>query len=1364
MINFLCKFYLKEYKKIFIPIFTIAIIVSFTIVLLAKEEGTAKITDKSIDIILMLDKSKSVNLKSEDSVNTLQAAEFLIDFVETYQKIEDTKINIAYIPFGKTILREDFPLKYLDVNYKNQILKEIKTGKSIKTDFIPPFIKAMELFDFSKKNKKLIILFTDGVPDIREKIRSNYPSESEVLKYFNSSTFKTIINHLTEMDIIINVIGLNDMEFGNKWTHDSKSDFIKKLWEKLLKDNPGHFYSMGAGKLKPIKKVFNIFMNSLNNDNSYWSEITSKGLSINLEPFLESFFFTIIKEGKDDTVIVMNSKGEPLQANIVGKNGRYLIYYLNTPTEEKWFLKLIRNETAWFRINKIYPEIKIKLPEAIKKEKGLPVFICSKTFEFNCSVFRNDSIVKNQDLTLQIYGKEMNYNGNGKYIGKISPPLKLKRKSIDTEIKSFWKTQNIPLRGNKKLNFILENSRYKTNYPLKPDYKVAILVGIILSTCLIFLFLFYRKNFKKKDELIFIKKKELEKNNKEKDKITKELITERERFDALFQVSIEKKMREISYRITTDIRDILDKPTAINIERAITILKTALPEFKIIELNQFQKFPGISDLLELIFIANKKNTKDDNSFKNIEFIIDLLNNESYSQVLLKDVSIFLWDKRWKDGFFDRIISDIYKIIEKLREAGPLLSYIVETETNIIDKDIEIQIKRIVSFLLRIYYCKEEILKDNLINNITEMQKSYQYFYKSVLGKVGLSLFKSLMRLAESIKQSPYPNLINFPVISNLEHDLKIYSWEKVTNDCKKILEKINESNFDYYDLIKIFKSVMPCYEGINKNFPEMKILGILLNEWYCELKDVPKGPVKIECQFSPPLIIDNEMLSDLNCSKFSLTFKNKSTVAASAYNLCIKLKSKDGLVKKCDESIKKLSRNEVRLTNTFIIFKPIDKFEIIYSYNAIDFETKKWKLYSSKLDIVNISDNICKKKSHKEPYIVFYPYSKGTFYINRINAEDKIIKNLKITYADIFHILGMRRIGKTSLINYIEKYFSKKSNQVRIIKIPCGNYIEQNEKGIYTIWNPKKLLGNIAREIERKYDKEFFSNFNILPPEKGEMDKEHFKAFITEIMKKKNSKEILVIIFDDADYFEKSVLINKNKTPLFPDFKNLVEEYFRNLIDMVRNNFNGGFYIIFSGWKGVLGEMWSKIYTIGNEKNIFLSSFSKEQVRQVAHWGGIRYNNLSIEYLWRLSGGFPQIVQFLCKEVSKKIKELDMLGRKIEIVPLSLLHKVVEEIVSKEENWKIFYYIIKFGLPKSAYKDLYFILKTVDNKTLKFNTKNLKNKNFKILMETEFINFESKPSNQGKIQAGILKLLLDSRDKCSNRNFFKDSLEIDSLD
>jgi len=1243
---------------------------------IALNNESSELPGDSLDVVFIFDKSASLNINNNVKF-ALPAAEYLVEFLEMCQKKLGIIVRLAYIPFGESLLKGNFSLNDLDTQLKNRILKEIKTGTASKTDFLPPLEKAKELFNSSQNRKRLIVLFTDGIPDMQREIRSQYPSKKNVLKYFKSSGIKELIGNLTKKDVSIEVIGINDRLY-DITTSINKNNVgqIKKLWDDCLKSNKGSFHSTNPDISDAIIVVNSILIKSIDNMDLKWMKLQKGENKFYLGKSIKSTVVTIIQSDINNIqVILQNNKKEKWNPDLINRNGCYFFYSINDFSEEQYNADFTGNGDAWIGINKKYYKDFYISNENINKPTNDKLKPSNRLFVFWFVI-----------LCIFVL-----------FLCIISALLFKKNRKIIKE----WNEKN-----EHEIKLILKNETLE----------------------------------KERNEIQFEKNKSYQERDKllqEVEEFKKELKIEKEKNNTLSLENFEKKITEELKKVFEEINYALINPTTQSVNKAIAFLISKLPDIKEYELKQFQNISGLKESFDSIYYANQK-IRPGNNFENVKFVFDLINKESYSSFVLKATAGFLWNTRWKDNSFDQIVFDIYNILENLSEPGPVLSYIVETGK-------QHKANRFVSILTRIYYWnKKEALEENIINYMSEIQMAFMDFRGTVLGDAGFKLFDSLKKLYDEICKTPYPAEIEFPEIENLENEYKILTWENTVYDYKKIFCDINK--LDYNSGLNSFESFVSNYNnGTNLKFPEVKIFSIIMEKWHGDFKNISLEPVIIEYQFAPLLKIDDEMLRNINCSKFSLIFKNKSN--GNAFNLKVEL-MRNGKIQDGDKSILKLDRKETKATKLFKVDYPIESYEILFSYEINDTKPKRREIINGIVDTIDRNSIPTYEKNGVCPYIYDRSLEPGDLYMSRENIEEKITLNIiKSKDSDIFHILGVRKIGKTSLINHIKEKISNNKKNIIVITVPCTIFENRS-------WTHEYLLGYLAVEIKSLFTdrKNFFKNFTVLPSDSKIMRKDEFKIFISQVMTKKAIDEKLLIIFDDADVLEESCIINKKRKDLFVDLRGFIENYLVGLIEYIRSDFKGGLYIIFSGWKDVLGEIWSKVCTLNNQKNINIYSFNKAQVKEIAHWGGYKYNNLSFEFLWRLTGGFPFITQLICGLVWN---EMNKLREKSNTVPLSVLNKVIYDICSNTYYWGDLAYIINFGLPPNIRSAFFKILEDLNLYTLQFKNDEIEKKCLIFLQQTEFIEIDE-DMLIGSLRIGIFKLMVSAKSERNSRIFLNE--------
>lgn len=1248
------------------------------------QENKLLVDKNSIDIILMLDKSESLDIENGSTQNALQAAKYLVDFIYVYQQKSDFNIRLAFITFGETV-DGALPLQKLSSDSKKKILEGIKTGKTKKTNFVPAFHEARELLANSKESQCFIFLFSDGIPDLRDlqNVRNlrekEYPPQSVLLDYFNTSRIKNVIRFLTtRMNVDIEVIGFNDRLYGRNRTEEGNPNFIKKQWDRLLEGSPGSFHSTGTGKLDQTKVVHEILEKSLYGEYLGWSKLGKEDFVIDLEPFLEWAVFTIIKENQDDRIVLEKSKGEPLKSDIVGKDGHYLIYYLKPPIKEKLIVKHISGEDVWYKINKRYPEVRFELEKKAKNRryKGLPLLIASEgKLELSCFILGGDGIVVDKNINLKYDGKFMKYDGNGKYIHKIelSPdfeePIVLKPK-----IETFYNNKIISLRKD-ITEFTVESQKFVKK---SDDYLILVIgsIGLIFFIAfLTLLFISKRREKRKTDMKIEIKEFNIESENLAYSEIVK---------------------------------------------KGSSLLEKLKTEFIISEREYFKSFED--DIYKMFYTILKAGKKHNEVLTLDDFlpIFDRIKNSS--STLINCLAKVLCKEKWNKADFDEIIFGIYKIIDIFENPGRILFHITESSNH--------GAVEIIKSMTEIYDIRDEELQENLRHYLSQIRKAYQNFQdKEELGVKGYAFFDGLLKLLDNIENSPYPEKIDYLDNSTLE----IECWK---NSIELLCDLNYLDKLDYEEAIrKIRVSIEKCNEIVKG--PESKIILSLLKKWYFELSSVSLEPVEIELSFAPELAIKEEMIKDPSLSLFSIFIKNNSRGYAYDVHIVVNSSQKEVIDR---DKIGKVPKHSNRITKIFKIYD-IEKTIITASYKylkkksegKIVFVTKTKDLYPDLGYIVE------KGVSNEVNPFSLEPYASGNIFVNRENDIATIESAIMNKSSQILAVFGMRRVGKTSLINFLMQRFSEKYSNIKCIGIPSSIFNRKHP------WENEEFLGVLTRRIFREssicdYVKMLSSKWHYQDIDKMELNS--FWEFMDDLMIVMNNQK-LVIFFDDADYFEKK--IKGSKSELFPGLKDLLE-FFNKIAESSGQN-KGDFNIIFLGCNNVLGDNWKKTLLSKpfflNEKISNLKLFEKDDVSKIVHLGNYKlpFNNLSLEYLMRITGGHPALTQYICILLRN---ERDLNNKKYSTVPLSLLHKITKQFVNDIECRNYCWYISRFSLPEEERMIFYELLKKVDTKSLELKISDAFRENINCLIKYQFIDSDSYSLGSRSLRIGIFKLFPDN--------------------
>jgi hypothetical protein len=145
-------------------------------------------------------------------------------------------------------------------------------------------------------------------------------------------------------------------------------------------------------------------------------------------------------------------------------------------------------------------------------------------------------------------------------------------------------------------------------------------------------------------------------------------------------------------------------------------------------------------------------------------------------------------------------------------------------------------------------------------------------------------------------------------------------------------------------------------------------------------------------------------------------------------------------------------------------------------------------------------------------------------------------------------------------------------------------------------------------------------------------------------------------------------------------------------------------------------------------------------------WPGIPlcYSELAFIYLWRVTGGHPALAQLICAKV---VSEWRHKGCSLEVIPLTLIQKVVRDLVEDTDLLGYYRYIYRYSIPESSRETFEQLVRErrVDPVTLRVRHDGLSSKDLLRLKRQQII--RSGPSENGStwfLRLGFFYLWLES--------------------
>ena len=301
---------------------------------------------------------------------------------------------------------------------------------------------------------------------------------------------------------------------------------------------------------------------------------------------------------------------------------------------------------------------------------------------------------------------------------------------------------------------------------------------------------------------------------------------------------------------------------------------------------------------------------------------------------------------------------------------------------------------------------------------------------------------------------------------------------------------------------------------------------------------------------------------------------------------------------------------------------PLFKFKTSANYNMVlvGGEEQKRVVHSRRpsgelLDIISAQVPI----SYLSPYETRAPVT-GSRFFGREYELSRILANPDTNHV----ILGIRRIGKTSLLREIERILKEREDPARVVYLECSDLLSTDD---------------YIREVVRK-----------LNPR--ELPRLHMQKYV----------------FFFPNFLERMSQINKAKTIfLLDEVDNLVimQRGDWELFRMLRASSNkGACQYIIAGFREAMREQYlldSPFYNFAQE--IRLNEFSRQQARQLivtpmenlrVH---IRNEDEVIGRIYEETAGHPNLIQYYCLIL---LRRLDQTGER-EITPKSLFDVYADE-------------------------------------------------------------------------------------------------------
>lgn len=322
--------------------------------LIAKE--THKVTP--LDIILLIDCSPSTKFTDPENIR-INAARLLIDYLEATSELLGINYRAGVINFGGE-LGETIPLSSL---IDNRISQSLRAEIIPYTDFRVPLKFALNEFrakSFGTGNRQALILFTDGSPQLTDKLLSF----EEKKYYFSGKSLKSDKGDFKSLKLNQQILKLinSGVQIYVVATGDASKDAL--LWQTLIPSQNYH----SINDIKDLVLIYYTFGVKLSELTTFFTKTLESNQKdqILIQPYLEQIIFSFLKNHKDVQVTLLTPQRQRIQPQLGGRNKFYDIYIIKNPEWERPWLLNVRGGSVKLNMERILPNLTIKLTPDIK--------------------------------------------------------------------------------------------------------------------------------------------------------------------------------------------------------------------------------------------------------------------------------------------------------------------------------------------------------------------------------------------------------------------------------------------------------------------------------------------------------------------------------------------------------------------------------------------------------------------------------------------------------------------------------------------------------------------------------------------------------------------------------------------------------------------------------------------------------------------------------------------------------------------------------------------------------------------------------------------------------------------------------------
>ena len=335
----------------------------------------------SLDIMILFDHSKSMKTNDPDRIR-MNAVLYLLDYLMANAQYYQINCRLGFVCFaGKPI--HTLPLSLLTKTTRKTVKNYLLEEESYSfTDFQEPIHYAyqeLKAKSFGSDNKRLVILFTDGRPQLNENPMTN----KELDDYFKQLI--PVITDLQTNQVPLFVLGIGDaLEDMNNWSQlITKDQYVK---------------------ISDINEISNKFHHIITNFFEFFSKyegdiIKTNKITFEVEPLLERITFSFMLSQPNIKIQVKTPQGISIES-AYGNNGEayHSLFTIRNPDDGIWKIFKTGKGHVQYWFDAQYPIVQIKL-DSTYPYTGYPFKIEATLLRNTFQVNRTDIIITAQIQT-----------------------------------------------------------------------------------------------------------------------------------------------------------------------------------------------------------------------------------------------------------------------------------------------------------------------------------------------------------------------------------------------------------------------------------------------------------------------------------------------------------------------------------------------------------------------------------------------------------------------------------------------------------------------------------------------------------------------------------------------------------------------------------------------------------------------------------------------------------------------------------------------------------------------------------------------------------------------------------------------------